>query len=712
MKILTFIVALSFIFGGYSQTYAQVINLQIISRNADGDLGDDESYDPSISRDGHFVVFASAATNLVPDDTNGVADTFVYDIEADALERVSINNDGEEADDYSYNGVVSGDGRYVLYASSATNLVPGDTNGVEDIFLYDRDTNTVELISVADGGGFGDDTSLYATMTPDARYIVFTSLASNIISGDTNSTSDIFVRDRVLETTERVSLNSNEEELDAQSGSPTISSNGLFVAFESLASNAAPGGNPDQNVYLRDLTLGTTELISVNSDGDVGDIGSFLSVPNNLISDDGRYVLFGSNATNLYIGDTNGSTDVFVRDTLLGTTELVSVSTEGVFGDDDSVQGSLDPGGRFASFRSQSDLLDTEDATSGFFDLFIRDLDLGTTTRISVNTNEVQANGESEIVGMFPEGARYFTYYSEATNLVSGDTNGTYDIFLGELIDDDGVSSSVEDGAPNSGDVDENDYDDAIEKNITSFVNSVSGNYSTIKTTGDCISNSNPSAVAENTLGSQDPAYDYPLGIISFEVGCKNAGETATISVYCFCEVTPVDGTIARKYDEDTGEYTTIDSAVIEEVTIGGQRALKMTYDVVDGGELDEDGLSNGTIIDPVGFARVATSSGGGSSSGSRPRTRVAYETNNQSIPSNNSEICTIFTTPMKKGSKFGEVSKLQTELNRRGFSSGMADGLFGPMTDTAVKAFQKSKTLIADGVVGPITRASLNDCK
>jgi hypothetical protein len=168
---------------------------------------------------------------------------------------------------------------------------------------------------------------------------------------------------------------------------------------------------------------------------------------------------------------------------------------------------------------------------------------------------------------------------------------------------------------------------------------------------------------------------------------------------------------VARKYNENTGEYTSIDSAVIEEVTIDGQRALKMTYDVVDGGALDEDGLSNGTIIDPVGFARVSTPSTTSSSSGSRPRPKVAYVENNSLPEAINEKVCLVLTTLMKKGSKFGEVSNLQTILNTLGFNSGTADGLFGPMTDTAVKAFQKSKNLGVDGIVGPITRSILNKC-
>ncbi|MEZ4211219.1 MAG: peptidoglycan-binding domain-containing protein, partial [Candidatus Paceibacterota bacterium] len=247
--------------------------------------------------------------------------------------------------------------------------------------------------------------------------------------------------------------------------------------------------------------------------------------------------------------------------------------------------------------------------------------------------------------------------------------------------------------------------------------NSVSGNYTTVQTTGNCVEKSSVSSEAESALATQDSGYDYPLGIITFSVDCKDVGETATVSVYCFCENTPVSGTIARKYSESTGEYTTIDSAVIEEVTIDGQRALKMTYDVTDGGALDEDGLENGTIVDPVGFARVAATSSGGSSSGSKPRKVVVQNTENNESPNTpiNEDSCEkySFMSPMKKGSKFGEVSKLQELLNKKGISVGIVDGLFGPLTDMAVKQFQSQNSLDSDGIVGPMTRGVLNKvCK
>jgi len=704
-----------------SYAQAAIGSLEIISKNSVGTLGNDESYTGSISGDGSSISFVSVATNLVAGDTNAAVDIFVYDVSTGDLERVSLSSLGAESNGDSGTPVITSDGRYVAFVSSATNLVAGDTNGAGDIFLYDRDNDTIELVSVAADDGLANDESFFPSISSDGRYVAFVSSATNLVAGDINGVDDIFVRDMTLGTTERVSVNSDEEELNNSSYTAMISKNGSYVVFESDATDAVAGDtNSAKDIFLRDLTLGTTEIISVDSNEVISNSDSFVSSlfsPKNVVTDDGRYVLFESSGTNLVSGDTNGSYDIFLRDRTLGTTRRVSISEAGVEADADSFQGSIDSGGRFISFMSESDLLVPGDTTSGKYDIFVYDMDLETLSRVSVAVDGTESDGYSEAIGIFSDGSRYIAYYSDATNLVAGDTNGVADIFFAEITDEDGISSSIEDAAPNNGDVNENNYDDAIEQNITSFVNSVSGNYTTVQTTGNCVSNSEVTSAAESSLATQDSGYDYPLGIISFEVNCKEAGETATVSVYCFCEVTPVDGTLARKYNESTGEYTTIDSAVIEEVTIDGERALRMTYDVVDGGALDEDGLENGTIIDPVGFARVtAPSSSGGSSSsssGSRPsKSIVALNTlPTPPITTNDDTACTThtFTTSMKKGSKQGEVNKLQELLNKEGMNAGTVDGLFGPMTHNAVKMFQTKHILDSDGIVGPMTRSVLN---
>lgn len=703
---------------------ASVENITILSKSNDGVLGNSHSSEGMLSKDGNFVVFISQASNLVAGDTNDLADVFVYEIQTDTVERVSISTLGVESNGESFDADISGDGRYVVFVSGATNLVPGDTNGDDDIFVYDRDTNSIEIVSIGLGdektssvSSSSDGASAMPSISLNGRYVVFESVATNLIEGDTNGESDIFIRDLLLDTTERVSITNEGNEAVGYSIAPAMSSDGRYVSFFSEDNTLVSGDtNALSDYFVRDLLLNTTERVNVSSE-EVESNGLLSTVTRHGISNDGRYAVFSSLATNLVPGDTNGVDDIFVRDMELGTTERITLRPDGTEASDTTTTfpSGISSDGRYVSFYSGSPQFVEGDTTSGEYnyDVFVRDLLLDTTRRISLSQDGEEGNaGSYASVVSLTDGGRYAVFNSGATNFVENDINAVDDVFLVEISDEDGISSVIENAAPNTGDIDENGYIDSIEQNVSSFVNSVSGNYTSVVTTGDCFYNSNLNSEAESELASEDAEYDYPLGIISFEVNCREAGETATVSVYCFCDQTPVDGLVARKYDPNTGEYTTIDSAVIEEVIIDGQRALKMTYDVVDGGSLDEDGLSNGTIVDPVGFGRPAQqqSSRGSSSSGSIPKEKIAQllENNTQTSTENSCEKINLATL-MKKGSKFGEVSLLQSFLNKNGFNSGVVDGLFGSITDSAVKAFQKANNLISDGIVGPITRGLIN---
>ncbi len=715
IKISLFAFILSFVLVP-SFSYAQIVSVEAVSVSSDETLGDDNSFAISMTPDGRYVVFYSDSTNLVAGDTNGVADIFIRDRTLGTTERISVSSAEVEANDES--GAVtsiSPDGRYVAFSSIATNLVAGDTNIQRDIFLRDRTLGTTERISLNSSDGETDGESHNPLITEDADYVIYESDATNLVAGDTNGVRDIFIVELATGTVERLSVTSAEAQVNNDSSDPSISDDGRYVSFSSNATDLVAGDtNGTTDIFLRDRTLGTTERISVstiNLEGD-GDASS----PR--VSPDGRYVVFGSDSTDLVTGDTNGVADIFLRDRTLGTTIRVSVDSNSTQSNGESTYSYVSDNGRFITFGSSATNLVADD-TNGDPDVFLHDTLTGVTERISLKLDSTQADGNlyNAALGVLSGDARFVIVSSGHTDIIAGDSNAAFDGFVYELDDGDGISSTVERAAPNDGDVNENGYADSVEQNITSFVNSVSGSYATIETTGDCTRNDSPSASAESSLASQDSGYDYPLGIISFEVNCKEVGETATVSVYCFCEVTPVDGTIARKYSESTGEYTTIDSAVIEEVTIDGQRALKMTYDVVDGGALDEDGLENGTIIDPVGFARVVTSSssGGSSSSGSRPIKNIIAQNTNEVTPitiPTEVKVCTkeTFTTSMKKGSKQGEVNKLQQLLNKEGMNAGTVDGLFGPMTHNAVKMFQTKHTLDSDGIVGPMTRGVLNN--
>jgi Tol biopolymer transport system component/pimeloyl-ACP methyl ester carboxylesterase len=282
-----------------------------VSVDSVGAQANDYSAEPAISADGRYVAFWSLADNLVPGDTNGSQDVFVHDRQTGTTERVSVDNAGNQADSASESPEISSDGRYVAFASWASNLVPGDTNGQEDIFVHDRQTGATERVSVDSSGNQATSNSYVPAISANGRYVAFACWDCNLVSGDTNSTFDVFVHDRQTGTTERVSVDSAGTQGNWWSDWPTISADGRYVAFVSLASNLVPEDtNGNWDIFIHDRATGATERVSVNSSGEQADNGSQSRAA---ISADGRYVAFSSWASNLVPGDT-GYKDVFVRD--------------------------------------------------------------------------------------------------------------------------------------------------------------------------------------------------------------------------------------------------------------------------------------------------------------------------------------------------------------------------------------------------------------
>jgi Tol biopolymer transport system component len=380
---------------------------------------------PSISADGRYVAFDSDVANLVPGDTNGLSDIFVRDRTAGVTYLVSKNSAGDQGNTYSVYPSVSADGRYVAFMSGATNLVYADTNGVADIFVRDRQTGTTTRVSRNSAGVEGNDGSFSPSISGDGRYVAFPSDATNLVAGDTNGVSDIFVRDRNTGTTYLVSKSSAGVVGDSYSSYPSLSSDGRYVVFESAATNLVAGDtNGMYDVFVRDRTTGTTTLVSKSSTGEIGN--GYSTAP--FISADGRYVVFDSYATNLVAGDTNGMSDVFVRDRQTGTTTLVSKSSTGVLGSGNSYYASISADGRYVAFYSYAVNLVTGD-TNGVEDIFVRDRQTGTTTRVSKSSAGVEGDGDSIYPSISADG-RYVVFYSAASNLVPGDINGAGDTFV------------------------------------------------------------------------------------------------------------------------------------------------------------------------------------------------------------------------------------------------------------------------------------------
>jgi hypothetical protein len=398
--------------------------VDVDSSGAQANGSSEAGWFPAISSDGRFIAFDSQATNLVPGDTNGFGDVFVRDRVTGTTEILSISSAGVHGNGSSSVPSMSADGRYVAFPSSSTNLIVGGSSGGQ-VFVRDRIAGTTEIVSVSSAGLQGNAGSSYCAISADGRYVAFTSNATNLVASDANVHSDVFVRDRQSGTTEIVSISSSGGQGNDASYFPSISADGRYVSFGSSATNLVSGGVPNfGSVYVRDRVAGTTELVSVNSGGMSGNNGSGIAS----ITPDGRFVVFHSLATNLVAGDGNAAADVFVRDRLNATTERISLDSSGTQGNAGSFDATISADGRYVAFMSFAPNLVGGD-TNGTRDLFVRDRQLGTTERINVDSNGTQADDYSDWTAISADG-RDVAFTSHATNLVTGDTNGTYDIFV------------------------------------------------------------------------------------------------------------------------------------------------------------------------------------------------------------------------------------------------------------------------------------------
>ncbi len=399
-----------------------------VSVSSSGAQSDGPSSDQRISGDGRHVVFQSFASNLVAGDTNDLPDVFVHELETGATTLVSVSTSGAQGNHWSYARGTSADGRFVVFDSHATNLVSPDTNAGTDVFVRDRSTGVTSRASVASNGDQGNAYSGYASISADGRFVAFISGATNLVAGDTNGWNDVFRHDRLTGETRRVSVRSDGAQGNLHSGRPSISSDGRFVAFESEASNFVTGdGNGGFDVFVHDTATGTTTCVSTTSSGVPGNADSEYCS----ISADGRYVSFTSLSSNLVAGDTNANADVFVRDRLLSRTLRASTSSAGLQGNSFAFLASVSGDGSCTVFSSPATNLVGGDV-NGRFDVFVHDAITGITELASIDSAGVQGNSESGVdhTSHVSTGGRYVFFTSRAANLVPGDTNSAMDVFV------------------------------------------------------------------------------------------------------------------------------------------------------------------------------------------------------------------------------------------------------------------------------------------
>lgn len=400
-----------------------------VSVSAAGAEGNNPSEAPAVSSTGRFVAFESRASNLVPGDTNNAADIFVKDRRTGSLTRVSVSSSGAQANSQSRDATISANGRFVAFESAASNLVGQDTNGVDDVFVHDRGTGATTRASVASGGGQANGASgtrSDPSISADGRYVAFDSGASNLAFDADGAASDVFVRDRQERTTTLVSVaTGGGQQATGLSESPSLSGDGRYVAFQSRAQLVEGETTGASDVYVHDRSTTATTLVST------GTASEDSVTP--AISGDGNVVVFVSQVDTLVPGDTNNLADVFVRQRAGGVTTRVSVRSNGAqanaSSEDVGISPSISSDGLLVSFSSLATNLVRGD-TNVARDAFVHDRTTGTTTRVSVSTGGAQGNFFSSRRPALSADGRFVAFQSDASNLVPGDLNRSADVFF------------------------------------------------------------------------------------------------------------------------------------------------------------------------------------------------------------------------------------------------------------------------------------------
>lgn len=396
-----------------------------VSVGALGAQGNNHSWQAAISGNGRYVAFESLASNLVGDDTNGLQDVFVHDRLTGATVRVSVAGDGTQANGLSSRPSISQTGRFIAFHSAASNLVPGDTNGRDDIFVHDLSTGATVRASVDSFGNQADNRSLHPSISADGGSVVFHSEASNLDARDTNPQWDVYAHDLDTGLTELVSLRTDGGAGNDWSEHAAISGDGRLVVYHSAADNLVDGDtNRVEDVFLFDRGTRITSRLSLGPLGEQPDGLCVFPV----ISPDGRFVVFECEATNLVAGDTNGVRDILLMDLATWTMTRVSLASDGAQANGDCYTPGVSLGGRYVAFCSQADNLVPGD-TNAVPDAFVRDVWTGQTTRLNLGPGGVQANGGAAFSTISSSG-RFVAFQSGARNLVDWDTNFSIDVFV------------------------------------------------------------------------------------------------------------------------------------------------------------------------------------------------------------------------------------------------------------------------------------------
>lgn len=388
-----------------------------------GEQGNSESQMPRISPSGRFVTFASRSGFGLAID--GQSHIFVRDLRDESLTWVSKPPTDLVENGDCFNPVISADGRFVAFMSWASNLHVLDTNGTADVYCHDRQSGKTYLVSATPTGSGGDDISSDPEITADGRFVVFRSQATDLVAGDTNDAEDLFRRDLRLEVTNLVTVDAGGIQASAYSTFGAISDDGRYVAFQSRADNLTVAeGDVADDIFVKDMLTGTVELISVRHDGT--STNSQCTSPS--ISADGTRIAFLTNDSQMVPGPPSAHRNLFVFDRTTGVLTCASLTASNGNANGPVISGRLARDGGHVAFSNAANLIVPFD-TNNLADAFVRDLAVGTTKICSVSTPwpTVPCGGEAPDVS---SGGVFVVFTSDSSQLVVGDNNATGDVFV------------------------------------------------------------------------------------------------------------------------------------------------------------------------------------------------------------------------------------------------------------------------------------------
>lgn len=401
-------------------------SVEVVSTSSSSAIADATCHHPSITADGSKVAFRSTADNLVPGDTNGVEDVFIKDIETGAIIMASTTENGEPAKGGSQEPTISGDGSYITFISNATNLTPGVSGGSLQVFVKNLQTGEVKLASANGQGEEGDGASEKTVISADGRFVAFSSNAANLVPGDTNGTLDVFLRDNETGSLTLVSASPEGQPGNGPSGynyGPSISADGRYVAFGSGAANLLPSDTDDvQDIFVKDTQSGGLELASVTQEGVKGNDLSLGPT----ISADGSRVLFRTFATNLSAVQGERRSDVYLKDLNNGSLTLVSTDGEGQRIDKGGYDPAIAGDGMSAAFVVNTTTLGIPVALDN---VYRKDFNDGSLDLVSADDSGTPGNGGSISPSLSADGLS-IAFESQATNLTGSGDSDIYNIFL------------------------------------------------------------------------------------------------------------------------------------------------------------------------------------------------------------------------------------------------------------------------------------------